>query len=351
MRELSGDESRLLNEFYKKDFFFSYSSLNKLLYAPVSFFNWYVLQQREDKLESYLIEGKAIHCLLLEKHRFDEQFVVLPGEIPTATSKKLVEAMYQMWKTQEWDMGTKLADCKEEILAWLVADNTYQKLVDDKDLTKKGAKTGDEKRLEKILTAQNEEYFQYLQKSDTKDVMDQASKDRCLEAVEIIKKNDDIKKLLHLDGSDFELVEVYNEMQINIKLKSLPFGLKGIIDNFVVDHQSKTISINDLKTSGKSLTEFKDSIDYYKYWLQAAVYVLLVKSWLITQGVDVEEYKVQFHFIVIDKYNQVYPFPVTSETLLDWSGLMDEVLKKAKYHYENKDFELPYEFATGQVKL
>lgn len=351
MRELTKDEQILLDEFYKKDFSFSYSSLNKLLYAPAAFFNWYVLQQREDKLEPYLIEGKAIHCLLLDKHAFDEQFTILPGNIPTATSKKVVDAMYKKWKDSDWDTGVKLNELSEEILEWLVADNTYQKLVDDKDLSKTGAKTGDEKRLEKILLPENEEYFQYLQRSGTKDVMDQAMKDRCDEAVEIIKKHDKIKELLFLDGSDFELIEVYNEMEISIKIKGLPFGLKGIIDNFVVDHHSKTVSINDLKTTSKSLTEFKDSIDYYKYWLQAAIYVLLVESWLSAKGVDPSLYTVKFHFIVIDKYNQVYPFPVKSETLLDWSSQMDEIIEKAKYHYENKEFELPYEFALGQVEL
>jgi ATP-dependent helicase YprA (DUF1998 family) len=345
------NEQELLENFYKNFFAFSYSSLNKLLYAPVSFYNWYVLQQKEDKLESYLIEGKVIHCLLLDESNFDSQFTVLPGNIPTATSKKVVEGMYVLWKELEWDLGTKLQDCKTEILEWLVIDDTYQKLVDDKDMSKPAAKTGDEKRLAKILNAENEEYFQYLQRSGTKDVIDIATKERCNEAVEILKNHDAVKKLLCLEGSGFELVDVYNEQPIEIKKIELPFGFKGIIDNFVVDHQSKTISINDLKTSSKSLSEFQDSIDYFKYWLQAALYVLLVKTYLTEQGINVEEYTMQFHFIVIDKYNQVYPFKVRSSTLQDWSADMEEVIEKAKYHYISRDYTLPYEFATGQVEL
>ena len=48
--------------FYAKEYNFSYSSLNKLLFSPKVFYKQYVLKQREEKMESYLIDGKVVHC-------------------------------------------------------------------------------------------------------------------------------------------------------------------------------------------------------------------------------------------------------------------------------------------------
>ena len=62
-------------------------------------------------------------------------------------------------------------------------------------------------------------------------------------------------------------------------------------------------------------------------------------------------YSLKFHFIVIDRSFQTYPFYVTESTLNDWLKRMDKVLEAATWHYVNKKYDLPYEFATGSVVL
>ena len=81
-----------LENFYSKYFMFSYSSLNKLLHSAPLFYNWYILKERQDSLESYLVEGKVIHCLILEEGMFDKQFIVMPGVLPGVSNKKIVHA-------------------------------------------------------------------------------------------------------------------------------------------------------------------------------------------------------------------------------------------------------------------
>jgi hypothetical protein len=54
---------------------------------------------------------------------------------------------------------------------------------------------------------------------------------------------------------------------------------------------------------------------------------------------------------VVDKYNQIYPFQVSQESLAAWLKDFDKIIDIVKYHYENKDFTLPYELAIGNVKL
>ena len=337
--------SNPLDKFYANYFAFSYSSLNKLLHSATAFYNWYILKEREDSLASYLVEGKAIHCLLLERKLFDQQFVVMPGTLPGVSNKKIVEDMYKLW-TAEANPNEKLVDFESPILTWCIKENLHQSLTDDKDIKKPGFKTADEKRIDKIVVAESKDYFEYLKLSQDKDVITQEAYDRCLEAVDIIKDNKTVTDLLKI-GQGHELLEVFNEQKLMCALEKYPFGLKGIVDNYVIDHSAKKVYINDLKTTGKTLSEFKDTVDYYKYWMQGAIYTRLVKG----QHPETKSYDFILHFVVIDKYNQVYPFPVSVESMLDWQSQLDGVLEIAKYHYTNKDYTLPYEFAMDQVTL
>jgi hypothetical protein len=67
---------------------------------------------------------------------------------------------------------------------------------------------------------------------------------------------------------------------------------------------------------------------------------------LIDQG-----YNVKFHFVVIDKAFQTYAFPVSENTLNSWLDRFNEVIEKAEWHYKNKNYELPYDFANDLVIL
>jgi len=140
-------------------------------------------------------------------------------------------------------------------------------------------------------------------------------------------------------------------LPVQVDVDYLPYGFKGIIDNLVIDRESKTIFINDLKTTGKSLLDFPESVQYYKYWVQAVVYEKLVFHKFLKDLPDLAEWKLYFTFIVIDKYNQAYPFQVSGETMAVWQQEFDEVTDIVKYHYENKDFTLPYDLIMGNVKL
>jgi hypothetical protein len=109
------------------------------------------------------------------------------------------------------------------------------------------------------------------------------------------------------------------------------------------------IYINDVKTSSKELKDFPESVEYYNYWMQAAIYytIITIKFLnLIDRG-----YEIKFHFVVIDKNYQVYPFPVSESTLQTWFGQFTSVLDKANWHYINKSYDLPYDFAIGKVVL
>lgn len=333
--EMTLNGSDELEVFYKKKFYFSYSGLNKLLFSPGLFYNHYILNNREDSTDTHLIAGRVLHCLLLEEEKYDEQFITMPGKFPTESQKKLIDTLFK----QHLIVGNdtlNLEDYANDILIQLVTNNLYQTL-----------KT-DQQRLDKILTQENIDYFDFLKNSLNRTVVDQTTLDSCTISVDVLRKNTAVRALLQLDHDQADTsIKVFNELKLKVNSNVLPFGFHGIVDNVVVDYNSKTLFINDLKTLGKSIQDFPDSVDYYKYWIQAVIYALLVKNRF---SID-ESWNVQITFIVIDKYNQVYPYQVSLETLTQWKLNFEKIITIAKWHYENKRYDLPYELALGNVKL
>lgn len=354
--ELAEKDKHLLEvAFYDKPFHFSYSSLNRLLTAPNIFYKEYVLKEKEIKTEKYLLEGTLIHYLILDHQGFDEKFIVTPEDLPSENSIKVAHHVFEAYKKKvEEDVvkaqGLELCDFPEEIVAVLKEMNLHQALKDDKDLNKQGARTGDQKRVDKIVEPKTEEYFKYLKNKGRREIIDSGMLDRCTVAANKIKANAEIRELLGMDREpDGIKFGVYNELELKMELGGFPFGLRGILDNMTVDVEAKLIRINDFKTSGKALADFPDSLEYWKYWLQAAIYLKLAMEFL--KNVIDDSWSFEIRFIVFDKYDQIYAFPVSPDSLTKWVADTAQVLEEARWHYENKDYTLPYKFSAGEVTL
>ena len=328
--------AELEQEFYSKPLYLSYSGLNKLLYSPQLYYKHYVLQQREEQLESYLIDGKVIHCLLLNDGSFDENFILLPSTLPTGNSRLVIDKVFS--QVDKSNPGL-LSDHSNIIVDILKEINLHQSL-----------KT-DEQRVAKIVTEENISYYSFLLSRGNKDMIDSETLQRCNEAVDILKADSQVCKLLGIYRSEMENIDILNEIELQEKdiNLDLPLGLKGIVDSIQINHYEKIIYINDLKTTGKTISDFPETIQFYNYSIQAAIYKRLVmhyKKDLIDSG-----YKVVFNFIVIDKYQQVYCFKVSDGTMYAWDNLLLEKIHEAAWHYKHRNYKLPYKFATSQVIL
>jgi len=232
-----------LELFYKKPFWFSYSSINKLLFSPRMFYSHYVLNQREDSTDAHLVAGRVLHCLLFEPEAFDNQFILLPGKLPSGNNKQIIDNIFKYHLTLG-NNTLNLSDYSQEILTQLLTVNLYQNL-----------KT-DQQRIDKLLTQENLDYFEFLKSSLDKTVVDEPTLAACRVSVEVLRANQDIRTLLQLDKEeDDKTIEVYNELFIKAEPSEQRFGYHGMLDNVVIDHNTKTIFINDLKTIGKSIQE------------------------------------------------------------------------------------------------
>ncbi len=330
-----------------REFNFSYSSLNRLSFSPKLFYKDYILKIREIKTDKHLIEGKLLHLLLLQPEEFDHNFSMVPGKVPSEAVRRVLNEIKDNLpgilnsgdpEVEQNYEDPELADLDDEIIVALEHQNLYQSMKSDSG------------KLNKIQTYDNAEYFKFLCTQEGKDIIDQTMYDKALERVKIIKNNKSIMDLLDPVITDFELdeIETFSETYLSCKLKNHKFGLKGYVDRYVIDHKKRLITIIDLKTSGKSISDFTDSVEYYNYWLQAAIYTMLVLK-NVPDGI--QGYKINFNFIVIDTYNQVYNFEVSETTMQDWGRNLMNKLKAAKFHLNEMNFDLPYEFLTNKVVL
>jgi hypothetical protein len=340
------DVNVLENEFKNTPLFLSYSSLSKLHYSPKLYYKHYVLKEKEEDEERYT-EGKLIHSLLLDNGSFDEKFLLSPGTLPGDNNKLIIDNIYKI-HLEVNDGRALLSDYSNEILALLLSMNLHQSLVDDKKPVNGVSRTGDQKRLEKILTIQNEEYFEHLKVKKDRQIIDAETLDKCAKIVDILKTEPRTKDLLKLDNYD-DNIQVFNEKEIKISQEELPFGFKGFLDNYTVDYSKKMVIVNDLKTTSKSIVYFVETIEIYNYWIQAAIYKKLIQHEL--KDVLTKEWTISFNFIVVDKFEQVYSFSVSDETMTLWEERLDDIIKKASWHIENMYFKLPYDYAHDLVIL
>lgn len=320
-------------EFYAdKDFCFSYSSLNKLLFSPSLFYKDYILKDREIRTDKHLIEGKALHCLMFEPEQFTTKFNIVPGKLPSDNIRKVLKDM-----SLHTDAKT-LTSCEDfVILDSLKNLNLYQSL------------KADESRLSKIRTEEAETYWKFLQNPSV-DVIDQDTNHRVTESINYLKNNDEVMSLFSDETTDFDLdpIEIHCEKYLKSELKDVDFGLHGYVDYLKIDNDKKVATICDLKTTGKTVADFRETVDFYNYWLQAAIYMKLVYDFL---GDKADEYTLEFKFIVIDKYNQVYVFNVSNESINAWTNGLEGVINTAKFHYNSRNYSLPMDFLVNKVTL
>ena len=312
------------DRFYENKFYFSYSGLSKLLYSPSIFYKHYILNQQEDRTDTHLVEGRLLHCLLLDAESFDKQFVLASGSIPTGPTKQVIDRVFRS-AVEQRRTDESMSSFQSEILDILKDINFHQRL-----------KT-DEQRIEKILTDDAISYFEFLKNRSGKDVIDEDMYTRAKASVEVIRSNQ-----MAMDTLSGDRVE--SEIMLNCTISDYPFGIKGIVDR-IIEKDSK-VTICDLKTTNKTISDFADTVEYYNYWMQAAIYTELVAC---TRQIDPSE--ISFSFLVIDKYQQVYVFDVEKNTMLLWREKLKGKLDVAKYHYDNRYYALPHEFATGKITL
>lgn len=318
-----------LDKFYENTIYLSYSGIKKLLYSPKSFYKYYILKEKkQDQTQKSALLGKLVHCLILDPESYKTKFALFPDSLPPATVIKLLKMLDNKFAENNINPSSNLDVYEKEIFEILKEHKIYASYT--YPIQKK-----------KIFTDEARQYWIYMCiVKNNSDIINEEMLEEARQLKKIIESSEKALDFLGHGNIDDD-ISIENEYYcVTPEDPELGFALHGYIDNMVVNHTTKTIEINDLKTTGKSISLFPEAIDFYNYNIQAAIYKRMVQS-------HYPDYYIKFRFIVIDNEKQLGFFNVTDETMQQWEDLLNQKLEICSYHIKNRKFDLPSMFGDS----
>jgi len=313
----------------------SFSALTTLLKSPRDFYRKYV-EGVEEVDQKHFVDGSLFHCLVLEKEKFDQKFMVQMAKLPSANPKAFCDWYFNFkWNPEDEIVG--LGELNVEALAWAKEHNLYDKM-------------SDQIKLSRIQTPEAISYFRTLQEAAIKKVpiVEVDTLEKMTKKAAAIKEYDDKHHQFFTLRNEKEVGR--NELDLTHLMPDWDFDLRGIIDRLKVDYKNQVLQIVDLKKTERTLQEWKDySFHEYKYFLQPPIYKKLVES-LIPEESKLQ-WKIEFYFLVCDKNNDVYAFKVSETSMDKWTVDMLEYFDTIQWHLRTQEFSLPKQYALGEVEL
>lgn len=176
-----------------------------------------------------------------------------------------------------------------------------------------------EENYPKIMTYINNRIkFESQQREKTcSPYLDSRDLKRATLCVQALQNNKKIQKLLHPTGLLKDPISECEQailLDCEVKVPDFePFTikLKSKLDHYSIDTENNIITVNDIKTHGKILPKFPESINMFSYYRELSMY-----SWLLKlcseKFYGLKNPKVTGNFLVVSTippyYTQVFPF-------------------------------------------
>lgn len=219
------------------------------------------------KYSDSLYFGSCVHELVLQPESFELEFGI---DRPTAKAGLMADELYKVYT------GKDLT--KEQIIAASDKVDYYKGKMDEKKIAA---------LLEKIMPyVHSRWYYESTTEENGKEsvYLDPKGRAKLVKCLDSVRNNKDIQALLHPMGM-MEPPLSMNEAALFMDVKAELDGtetilkLKGKLDNFTWDYETGELVLNDLKTTGHLLIDFKDSFVKYHYARQMAMYMYMLRLW------------------------------------------------------------------------
>lgn len=311
------------------------SILKKILESPQEFLKAKRRQEtREESTGDHFLFGSIVDLMLTgSKKEFDAKYAVIDDETSCSEAvKAIVDGVFLDYLDLEDNDFLSLESLKDSVLQHCKYQN-YQ------------AKWKDETRINKIIEL-GSDYFEVLKTTKGKTVVSQTEYAKAVNC----------KAALQVDQFTREFVvekskpnrEFLDKFIIKFEWKG--YNIKGELDRVIIDHDAKTITPIDFKTTGKSINSFVSDFWYYRYDFQAAVYhrgIMLSDNELIDKLIE-DGYRLKdFLYIVVEKNLSNPPMVFTiSPRVLD-VGFSGGTLSNGKQLDGFEQAIMRYEFAMN----
>lgn len=271
--------------------------------------------------------GSMVDCLITQPEEFPKRYLV--ADIPSLSETMQAVAGYLL---EEHNVSTMIEISDEDIVN---AANVLKIYPTYKDAT----------RVQKIRESCSE-YYNLMQSSGDKTVVAATVGDDAAKAADALL-NDPLTSQFLRPNEFFGDYDIFFQLQFTaVSPDGVPF--KGMLDAVKVDHKNKRIYPCDIKTT-KDIYSFEDSFFKYRYYLQAEMYMYLLKENIKEKCPELADYQMMpYQFIVIDRnlfkpviFRWVIPTHIVAPNETSVRKSWRQLLLELKWCLENQDTQLP----------
>lgn len=246
----------------------SYSSLKTFDNDRAKFYREFVLgDKREESESASTLMGSLVHCLLAQQ-KVEDKFHLLSAVEPKGQMKELVDALFRR------TLKGMVDGQQTEKFITLFSDAVQEVKFDGagKEVAFKG------KDMEKILSmfegTDAEIYYKELMLTIGKSVVTVNLITKAEQMVEKLRGHSYTHEYANARSS--QGIDVFNELPILFEVGGVPY--KSMLDKVIVNHEEKTITSLDWKTSWDN-EEPQRAYLKFGYYLQAALYHEALNIW------------------------------------------------------------------------
>lgn len=243
---------------YRASMLDSSSSLKEFSMDRKKYYRKYILgEDVEDKDTQAATTGRVVETLLLEPELFDERFYMSSCvEAPSALMLAFVNALYKFTKEATDDHGNVTRNFED------ISKDAY---------VESGFKIKYEAVIGKFVGSDAEIYYNEMRTVKSRGLTVVTAEDvtNAEKIVEELRNNPVTKDVVNLVSSS--RYSVHNQLQVEgYEIDDMKF--KSMMDKVVVDHETKTIQVYDLKCTWSVENFLEEYYLYRRAYIQAYLY-------------------------------------------------------------------------------
>ena len=335
---------------YRAIYLDSSSSLKEFSTDRRKYHKKYILNEVvEDEDSKAATMGRMVETLLMEPHLFDERFYLSTCmSTPTGLMLEFVEALYKYTVEATADDGV-ITRSFEDMCRDAHADSGF-KIKLDAVLTK-------------FIGSDAEVYY--------KEIREVRPKHLTVVAAQEIANAEKIVIELKTNPTTAEVVNLIDDVQYSVHNQLQVEGyevfghmFKSMMDKVIVDHNSKTVQVYDLKCTWSVENFYSEYYLYRRAYIQGFLYHKAAESWASEMGYG--DYEILLpRFIVCDSTNYANPlvYAMTQDSMnnalegFEYKGReypgVAQLIGDLKWALENDKWNISREnyLSNGVVKL
>ena len=260
----------------------SISGLNLLAWNPIDYKRR--IEEPEESDAKHFRIGSAVDYILTGDDSFYNAYRVIQYSRPSAMMGDFVDHLIDILKNV--DIAEIAVD------DWL---NYYMEAY---------SKTGYKTKLETVIKnfESKDEVQGYFNEQLVIDdrISISSEEDRMVSNIVLSLQSSDLTKKWIVDMPNDPEIDVFDQLEIEWRYRG--YDAVSHLDKVLVNHKAKMIHPMDLKTTGKSIYSFPQSVLKYGYFRQAAFYMRALESWKLKHD-RIKDYKIDnFRFMVAETH-------------------------------------------------